>query len=54
MLSASAETPYVVSLFPTYNEWDFSSLLFPPNVESEARIRVQVALEMIREDTVSE
>lgn len=49
---ASKDTSCITSVFLIYNEWVLSSLVFLPNVVSEARIRVQGTLEIVGEGTV--
>lgn len=49
----SEETPFIVSVFLPYNRWDLSAFVFPPNVETGAKVRVQAVLETTGEDVVN-
>lgn len=53
MLFAGKEAPFIVSASLPCNEWGPSSFVFPSNAENGAEIRVEVVLEITREDAVN-
>jgi hypothetical protein len=51
MFFASKESPFIVSVLLPYNKWDLSSFVF--SLKSGAKIRVQVVLEITKEEVVN-